>query len=120
MVVEPMMMMMMNYNSILGQISAEERKEVHLSLTIFKEIIKGIPFHRIPQKIMPGRHNTQPAEPAVIRSVTTLLAVLVEVRVGIQTVHEPGQSINAILGTSKRPTSRSSRRCCEWGVPLKA
>jgi hypothetical protein len=44
MVVEPMMM---NYNSILGQINAEERKEVNPSLTIFKEIIKGIPFHRI-------------------------------------------------------------------------
>ena len=42
-----MMMMMMNYNSILGQINAEGRKEVHLSLTIFKEIKGGIPFHRI-------------------------------------------------------------------------
>jgi len=42
-----MTMMMMNYNSILGQINAEERKEVHLSLTIFKEIIGGIQFHRI-------------------------------------------------------------------------
>jgi len=41
------MMMMMNYNSILGQINAEERQEVQLPLTVFKETIRGIPFHRI-------------------------------------------------------------------------